>query len=54
MAPLSYRRHRFPAEIIQHAIWLDVRFTLSNRDVKELLAPNAGSTSPMRQCGVGC
>jgi hypothetical protein len=22
MAELSYRRHRFPAEIIQHAIWL--------------------------------
>jgi transposase-like protein len=26
MAPLSYRRHRFPAEIIQHAIWLYLRF----------------------------
>src|SRR5262252_9354011 len=38
MAPLSYRRHRFPAEIIQHAIWLYVRFTLSYRDVEELLA----------------
>jgi hypothetical protein len=22
MAPLCYRRHRFPPEIIQHAIWL--------------------------------
>src|SRR5215831_19928664 len=38
MAPLCYRRHRFPAEIIQHAIWLYVRFTLSYRDVEELLA----------------
>jgi transposase-like protein len=38
MAPLSYRRHRFPAEIIQHAIWLYLRFTLSYRDVAELLA----------------
>jgi hypothetical protein len=37
-APLSYRRHRFPAEIIQHAIWLYLRFTLSYRDVEELLA----------------
>jgi hypothetical protein len=27
MAPLSYRRHRFPPEIIQHAIWLYLRFT---------------------------
>jgi transposase-like protein len=37
MAQLSYRRHRFPAEIIQHAIWLYLRFTLSYRDVEELL-----------------
>jgi putative transposase len=35
---LSYRRHRFPAGIIQHAIWLYLRFTLSYRDVEELLA----------------
>src|SRR3954454_13084706 len=38
MAPPSYRRHRFPPEIIQHAIWLYLRFTLSYRDVEELLA----------------
>ena len=38
MAPLCYRRHRFPLEIIQHAIWLYLRFTLSYRDVEELLA----------------
>src|SRR6266700_286998 len=38
MALLSYRRHRFPPEIIQHAVWLYVRFTLSYRDVEELLA----------------
>src|SRR5712675_43089 len=38
MAPLSYRRHRFPPDIIQHAIWLYLRFTLSYRDVEELLA----------------
>jgi putative transposase len=31
-------RHRFPPEIIQHAIWLYLRFTLSYRDVEELLA----------------
>src|SRR3954462_11434804 len=34
----SYRRHRFPPSIIQHAIWLYLRFTLSYRDVEELLA----------------
>ena len=38
MAPLCYHRHRFPPEIIQHAIWLYLRFTLSYRDVEELLA----------------
>jgi transposase-like protein len=38
MAPLRYRRHRFPPEIIQHAIWLYLRFTLSYRDVEDLLA----------------
>ena len=38
MGPLCYRRHRFPPEIIQHAIWLYLRFTLSYRDVEELLA----------------
>jgi transposase-like protein len=38
MILLCYRRHRFPPEIIQHAIWLYLRFTLSYRDVEELLA----------------
>ena len=38
MTLLSYRGHRFPAPIIQHAIWLYLRFTLSYRDVEELLA----------------
>src|ERR1700686_5378562 len=38
MMPLSYRRHRFPPPIIQHAIWLYLRFTLSYRDVEDLLA----------------
>src|SRR6202162_581834 len=38
MDQVSYRRHRFPPPIIQHAIWLYLRFTLSYRDVEELLA----------------
>lgn len=33
-----YRHHRFPAEIIGHAVWLYFRFALSHRDVEELLA----------------
>jgi transposase-like protein len=38
MQQLSYRRHRFPPLIIQHSVWLYLRFTLSYRDVEELLA----------------
>ena len=38
MFPISYRRHRFPPIVIQHAVWLYLRFTLSYRDVEELLA----------------
>jgi transposase-like protein len=38
MATLPFRRHRFPPGIIRHAIWLYLRFTLSYRDVEELLA----------------
>jgi transposase-like protein len=38
MVELSYRRHRFPPAVIQHAVWLYLRFTLSFRDVEELLA----------------
>ena len=37
-AALLYRRHRFPGEIISHAVWLYYRFLLSSRDVEELLA----------------
>lgn len=36
--PLSFKRHRFPAEVICYAVWLYFRFTLSLRDVEELLA----------------
>src|SRR6266705_1376695 len=38
MDQLSYRRDRFPPAVIQHASWLYLRFTLSCRDVEELLA----------------
>ena len=38
MEPISYQRHRFPAEVIRYAVWLYFRFTLSRRDVEELLA----------------
>src|SRR5436305_6126643 len=38
MQPISFKRHRFPAEVIRYAVWLYFRFTLSIRDVEELLA----------------
>lgn len=38
MKPLSFKRHRFPAEVIRHAVWLYLRFNLSFRDVEELMA----------------
>jgi len=38
MTKISYSGYRFPSEIIQLAIWLYVRFTLSFRDVENLLA----------------
>jgi putative transposase len=36
-APL-YKGFRFPAEIISHCIWLYFRFSLSFRDVEEMMA----------------
>ena len=35
---ILYKRHRFPPEIIQYAVWLYHRFNLSHRDIEGLLA----------------
>ena len=40
-----YRKHRFPPEIIAHAVWLYHRFTLSFREVEELLAERGVTVS---------
>jgi transposase-like protein len=53
MAPLCYRRHRFPPAIIQHAIWLYLRFTLSYRDVGELLAERGLDISLRNRTALG-
>jgi len=37
-APNPYSRHRFPAEIISHAVWLYHLFSLSLRDIELILA----------------
>ena len=38
MTKISYSGYRFPPEVIHQAIWLYLRFTLSLRDVEDLLA----------------
>lgn len=38
MKPVSYKRHRFPKDVIRQAVWLYFRFTMSFRDVEDLLA----------------
>ena len=37
-SPPNCRGYRFPAEIISHTVWLYHRFTLSLRDIQDLLA----------------
>ena len=34
----TYKRHRFPPDIISYAVWLYHRFNLSHRDVEDILA----------------
>src|ERR1700733_12106561 len=38
MTTISFAPHQFPSEVIRHAVWLYFRFTLSFRDVEDLLA----------------
>ena len=37
MGEVSYKGHRYPAEIIAHCVWLYHRFPLSFREVEELM-----------------
>jgi putative transposase len=32
MEPISYAHHRFPPDVIRHAVWLYLRFTLSYQE----------------------
>jgi putative transposase len=38
LTAISFKRHRFPPDLICHAVWLYFRFTLSFRDVEEMRA----------------
>ena len=51
MTSLSYRGHHFPAAIIQHAIWVYLRFTLSYRDVEvDLLRKSGEALAHLAAC----
>jgi putative transposase len=41
----AFKRHRFPGEVIRHAVWLYFRFTPSLRDVEELMAQRSDEVS---------
>ena len=45
MQAVSFKRHRFPPDVIRHAVWLYFRFTLSLRDVEEMLAERGIETN---------
>ena len=45
MSKISYARHHFPPSVIQHAVWLYLRFNLSLRDVEDLLAERGVTVS---------
>ncbi len=41
----TYKRHRFPPDIISYAVWLYYRFNLSHRDIEDLLAEHGITVS---------
>jgi len=41
----TYKRHRFPPDIISYAVWVYYRFNLSHRDVEDLLAERGVTVS---------
>jgi putative transposase len=45
-----YRRHRFPAEVIAHAVWLYLRFPLSLRMVEDRLSVRGVIVSHQTLC----
>jgi transposase-like protein len=51
MRKISYAGYRFPPEVIHQAIWLYLRFTLSFRDVEDLLAERGIAVSQRAPLG---
>ena len=52
--PPSYRGYRFPADIIAHAVWLYFRFSLSFRDLEDLLVQRGGIGEPLSDSFRSC
>jgi len=49
----TYKRHRFPSDVISYAVWLYYKFNLSHRDVEDLLAGGAFPSAMRRSdCSV--
>jgi putative transposase len=44
--PERYKNHRFPGEIISHGVWLYYRFSLSYRDVEEMMFARGDRGNP--------
>jgi len=44
----TYKRYRFPPEIISYSVWLYYRFNLSHRDIEDLLAERGITVSEKR------
>ena len=42
----TYKRYRFPPDIISYAVWLYYRFNLSHRDIEDLLAERGITVTP--------
>lgn len=49
MQKISYRHHRFHPDIVQQAVWLYFRLTMSFRNVEDLLAELQASTHSVRE-----
>ena len=52
MPPVSFKRHRFPPDVIRLAVWLYFRFTLSLRDVEEGLTTKLVAVESGARCAV--
>jgi len=54
LRPVSYKRHRFPPEIIARAVWLYLRFPLTLRLLEEMLLERGivVSYETIRRCAI--